>query len=78
MKRALYLPLMLASIIVLFLAGKHLVSQTLAGARLDLTQNGLYRLSPGSEEILDRLNEPVEWRFYYARALAADYPAIRS
>lgn len=78
MKRALYLPLMLASIIVLFLAGNHLVSQTLAGARLDLTQNGLYRLSPGSEEILDRLNEPVEWRFYYSRALAADYPAIRS
>ncbi len=78
MKRALYLPLMLTSIIVLFLAGNHLVSQSLAGARLDLTQNGLYRLSPGSQDILDRLNEPVEWRFYYSRALAADYPAIRS
>ncbi|WP_300530211.1 GldG family protein [Maricaulis sp.] len=78
MKRALYLPLMLVSIIVLFLAGNHLTAQLFAGARLDLTQNGLYRLSPGSEEILDRLNEPVEWRFYYSRALAADYPAIRS
>ncbi|WP_300551648.1 Gldg family protein [Maricaulis sp.] len=78
MKRALYLPLMLTSIVVLFLAGNHLVSQGPAGVRLDLTQNGLYRLSPGSEDILDRLNEPVEWRFYYSRALAADYPAIRS
>ena len=78
MKRSLYLPLMLVSILVLFLAGNHFAGNALRGARLDLTQSGLYRLSPGSQEIIDRLVEPVEWRFYYSRSIAADSPAIRS
>jgi ABC-2 type transport system permease protein len=78
MKRYLYLPLMLASILVLFLGGNQLLGMALTGARLDLTQNGLYRLSPGSDEIIDRINEPIEWRFYHSRAETAQYPAIRA
>ena len=78
MKKALYLPLMLASIVAIFLAGTFLSGQVLSGVRVDLTQNGLYRLSPGTLAVIDRLNEPVEWRFYHSRAEAAQYPAIRS
>jgi ABC-2 type transport system permease protein len=78
MKRYFYLPIMLASILVLFLAGNQLLGTVLTGARLDLTQNGLYRLSPGSAEVIDRLNEPIEWRFYQSRAETAQYPAIRA
>ncbi len=78
MTRSAYLPLMLISVVVLFLAGNHLVSQSLRGVRLDLTEQGLYRLSEGSREVIDRINEPVEWRFYHSRSLAAQYPAIRS
>lgn len=78
MKRSLYLPLMILSIIVLFVAGNHFAGNALRGARLDLTQSGLYRLSQGSQDIIDRLAEPVEWRFYYSRSIAADSPAIRS
>lgn len=78
MRQALYLPLMLTSIILIFLAGTFLATQLLAGVRIDLTQNGLYRLSPGTLAVIDRLNEPVEWRFYHSRAEAAQYPAIRS
>tara|TARA_R110000868_G_scaffold45045_1_gene149748 strand:- start:3350 stop:5194 length:1845 start_codon:yes stop_codon:yes gene_type:complete len=78
MKRALFLPLMLASLIAIFLATTLLSTHWLSGVRIDLTQNGLYRLSPGTVAVIDRLNEPVEWRFYYSRAEAAQYPAVRS
>lgn len=78
MKKPLYLPLMLASILLIFLAGTYLATQLLSGVRIDLTQNGLYRLSPGTLAVIDRLNEPVEWRFYHSRAEAAQYPAVRS
>ncbi|WP_339746190.1 Gldg family protein [uncultured Maricaulis sp.] len=78
MKKALYLPLMLVSIALIFLAGTFLSTQLLAGVRIDLTQNGLYRLSPGTLAVIDRLNEPIEWRFYHSRAEAAQYPAVRS
>lgn len=78
MRRHAYLPLMLISMIVLFLAGNHIASHVFRGARLDLTQDGLYGLSAGSREIIDRVNEPIEWRFYHSRSIAAQYPAIRS
>lgn len=78
MRKALYLPLMLVSIALIFLAGTFLSTQLLAGVRIDLTQNGLYRLSPGTLAVIDRLNEPIEWRFYHSRAEAAQYPAVRS
>jgi ABC-2 type transport system permease protein len=78
MKRTRYLPLMLLSILALFLAGNHLSGQIFGGVRLDLTQQGLYRLSPGTAAIVEDLNEPVEWQFYYSRAQATQYPAIRA
>ncbi|WP_339333548.1 GldG family protein [uncultured Maricaulis sp.] len=78
MKRTLFLPLMLISLLLIFLAGNDLAGRWLGGARLDLTQDGLYRLSDGSVAVMDRLEEPVEWRFYYSRAEAAQYPAIRA
>lgn len=78
MKRSLYLPLMILSLVVLFLAGNQLSGQIFRAWRVDLTENGLYRLSDGSVAVMDRLSEPVEWRFYYSRAEAAQYPAIRA
>jgi ABC-type uncharacterized transport system involved in gliding motility auxiliary subunit len=35
--------------------------------RGDLTENQLYTLSPGTKKILDKLDTPVEIRFYYSR-----------
>ena len=64
MKRSLYLPLMILSLVVLFLAGNQLSGQIFRAWRVDLTENGLYRLSDGSVAVMDRLSEPVEWRFY--------------
>lgn len=46
-------------------------------ARLDLTENNLFTLSQGTQNILARLEEPVTLRFYYSQELAADQPQIR-
>ena len=46
-------------------------------ARLDLTQNNLFTLSQGTQNILARLEEPVTLRFYYSQELAANEPQIR-
>lgn len=78
MRRSLYMPLMILSLLILFLAGNQIAGQVFRAWRIDLTQGGLYRLSPGTLDIMDRLSEPVDWRFYYSRAEAAQYPAIRA
>ncbi|MCC5980991.1 MAG: Gldg family protein [Oceanicaulis sp.] len=60
-------------------AGLNLLAGVLAdGARLDLTEGRLYRLSPGTMEVVNRLEEPVTLTFYYSRGSAARYPAVRA
>jgi ABC-type uncharacterized transport system involved in gliding motility auxiliary subunit len=43
----------------------------LTGMRLDLTQNRLYTLSPGTKQVLAEIKEPVNLYFYFSRAAAA-------
>ena len=43
----------------------------LRGMRLDLTQNRLYTLSPGTKQVLGELKEPVNLYFYFSRDTAA-------
>src|ERR1700678_3012314 len=43
----------------------------LRGMRLDLTQNRLYTLSPGTKEVLAELKEPINLYFYFSREAAA-------
>lgn len=59
--------------------GLNLLASVLAdGVRLDLTEGRLYRLSPGTVEVINRLEEPVTLTFYYSRGAAARYPALRA
>lgn len=46
--------------------------------RLDLTENQLYSLSPGTREVLDGLTEPVELTLYYSRDAAAIDPRFQA
>ncbi|MDW8313609.1 MAG: Gldg family protein, partial [Rhodovarius sp.] len=48
-----------------------LADRFLAGARLDLTREGLYTLSPGTRSILAGLQDPITLRFFYSRRLGA-------
>jgi len=43
----------------------------LRGMRMDLTQNKLYTLSPGTQQVLAELKEPVNLYFYFSREAAA-------
>jgi ABC-type uncharacterized transport system involved in gliding motility auxiliary subunit len=60
----------LIALTVLFLAVVTLSSTLLRGMRLDLTQNRLYTLSPGTERILADLKEPINLYFYFSRDAA--------
>lgn len=73
-----FLLVMIASLIAGFAGLNLLARATLDGARLDLTERGLYQLSDGTRDVLQRLDEPVLLTFYYSRREAAQYPAIRA
>jgi ABC-type uncharacterized transport system involved in gliding motility auxiliary subunit len=55
---------------VLFIGVTMLANLTLRGVRLDLTQNRLYTLSPGTLQVLGELKEPVNLYFYFSREAA--------
>jgi len=76
--RSVFLAVMLCAVLVGFVGLNWTVRSHLDGVRLDLTERGLYRLSPGAVRVLERLDEPVQIDFYLSRAEAAQYPAIRA
>jgi ABC-type uncharacterized transport system involved in gliding motility auxiliary subunit len=61
----------LALLAVLFLGVIMLSNVGLRGMRLDLTQNKLYTLSSGTQQVLHELKEPVNLYFYFSRDEAA-------
>ncbi len=56
---------------VLFLGIVMLSNLALRGMRLDLTQNRLYTLSPGTHQVLAELKEPINLYFYFSRDTAS-------
>jgi ABC-type uncharacterized transport system involved in gliding motility auxiliary subunit len=61
----------LVALAVLFLAVVMLSNVGLRGMRADLTQNQLYTLSKGTQQVLRELKEPVNLYFYFSRDAAA-------
>ncbi len=61
----------LAALAVLFLGVVMLANAGLRGMRLDLTQNHLYTLTSGTQQVLDELKGPVNLYFYFSRDAAA-------
>ncbi|MGC1521482.1 MAG: GldG family protein, partial [Steroidobacteraceae bacterium] len=61
----------LIALAVLFLGVVMLSNVGLRGLRLDLTQNKLYTLSPGTKQVLGELKEPINLYFYFSRETAA-------
>jgi len=68
----------LVLIALAFLAFNLVSSMTLGGARLDLTEQKLYTLSPGTEQILASLESPIELSFFYSDTVTKDLPALRN
>ncbi len=61
----------LMALAVLFLGVVMLSNVGLRGMRVDLTQNRLYTLSRGTQQVLADLKEPVNLYFYFSREAAA-------
>ncbi len=61
----------LIALAVLFLAVVMLSNVGLRAMRADLTQNRLYTLSKGTQQVLRELKEPINLYFYFSREAAA-------
>ena len=64
--------------IVLFVALMLVVNVLFRGARVDLTANNLYTLSPGSKEILAKLDEPINLYLFYSDKGTQNMPQLRT
>jgi ABC-type uncharacterized transport system involved in gliding motility auxiliary subunit len=66
----------LATVFVVFVAFNVVANAWLRGGRIDLTENKLYTLSKGTENILGNLDEPITLRFYFSKKLAQQAPGL--
>ncbi|QOC21310.1 Gldg family protein [Wenzhouxiangella sp. AB-CW3] len=62
---------------LLFLALTLLSGALLKGARLDLTEQQLYTLSPGTINLLEAIEEPITLEFYFSEGSSSDFPMVR-
>lgn len=53
-------------------------SKFLTGARLDLTESGLYSLSKGTERILQGIEQPVTLTLFFSDKASSQLPALRT
>lgn len=51
-----------------------LADRVLFAARVDLTQQRLYTLSPGTRQVLSGLQDPITLRLFYSRKLGTEVP----
>ena len=61
--------------IALMLVSANILIARLFTARLDLTAEHLYTLSPGTRRTLAKIDEPLTLRFYYSSRLGDEVPA---
>ncbi len=68
----------LLALALLFIGLTILFGSVLRGWRLDLTQNGLYTVAPGTERILKGLKEPINLYFFYSERAATSIPELKT
>lgn len=78
LSRANLLRLGLGAIAVLFLAVIGLSSLSLRTARVDLTEDRIYTLTPGTQEIVDSLGKPMTLTLYFSEHATRELPQLRS
>lgn len=68
----------LGVLLLVFLAAVAVVNVVFRGARLDLTEAGLYTLSEGTKRVLEGIPEPVSLYFFVSRSGLSDSPGLRA
>jgi ABC-type uncharacterized transport system involved in gliding motility auxiliary subunit len=68
----------LLALAVLFVGVTILITFVLRGARLDLTESGLYSIAPGTQRIVSSLKEPINLYFFFSQEASAESPQLRA
>jgi ABC-type uncharacterized transport system involved in gliding motility auxiliary subunit len=68
----------LVALAVIFVVAISLADVILRGARLDLTENSLYTLSPGTSQALGNITEPINLYFFFSDKATTDVPYLRA
>lgn len=63
---------------ILYVTVNTLFNVSAPAARLDVTEDGLYTLSPGTHATLAKIDEPVEFRFFFSERLGREVPFYAS
>ena len=61
-----------------FIAAIMVSNALFSGIRLDLTENDLYTLSPGTRNLLKKLDEPINFYFFYSDQATEDVQVLRT
>jgi ABC-type uncharacterized transport system involved in gliding motility auxiliary subunit len=64
--------------VILFFAVNIFFTSTFKSARLDLTEQGTYSISPGTVQTLRAIPEPITLRLYFSESISAPYPTLRA
>lgn len=78
LSRRLYAIAAILCAAVIFVGVNVAADATFTTERLDLTENGLYTLAPGTRDMIQNLREPVTLKFFYSKKIAADYAQIQA
>ncbi|MGH8269338.1 MAG: GldG family protein, partial [Steroidobacteraceae bacterium] len=65
-----------AALALTFIGLTIVFNYSLAGWQLDLTQNRLYTISPGTDRVLKSIREPIDLYFFYSAKAAQSIPQI--
>lgn len=68
----------LALLALVFIAAVMASNTLLRGVRIDLTENALYTLSPGTRSLLANLEEPVNLYLFFSDSAASDIPVFQT
>jgi len=66
------------ALFVAFVASNVIANSWFRSWRIDLTENHLYTLSPGTQRTLHGLSEPIELTLYYSRDAATATPQLQT
>ncbi|MGV8997750.1 MAG: GldG family protein [Parvibaculaceae bacterium] len=76
--RSGYRVAMLVLLAVFFLSLNLFSNIVFRSAQIDLTDNQLFTLSKGTENVLAKIDEPITLKFFFSESLANEYPQIRT
>ena len=68
----------LLALALLFIGLTVLCNYALRGWRVDLTQNRLYSIAPGTTRILDGIHEPINLYFFFSEKTAGQLPQLKT